>query len=54
MTRQEMAALICLTAINLLAMRLRDEPDGRWKEALHTGITIVLCAMAVLWTVRSM
>lgn len=53
MIRQEMAALICLTAINLLAMRLREEPDGRWKEALQAGITAILCAMAVLWTVRS-
>ena len=53
MTRQEMAALICLTAIHLLAIRLLEEPDGRWKEALQAGITVVLCAMAVLWTVRS-
>ena len=53
MTRQEMDALICLTVINLLAIRLRKEPDGRWKEALRAGITVVLCVMAVLWTVRS-
>ena len=45
--------MICLTAINLLAMRLREEPDGRWKEVLRAGIMVVLCVMAVLWTVRS-
>lgn len=53
MMRQEMAALICLTAIHLLAMRLRDETDERWKAAMETGITWVLCVMAVLWTIRS-
>lgn len=45
--------MICLTAIHLLAIRLRDEADERWKAAMEIGITVVLCAMAVLWTVRS-
>lgn len=53
MTRQEMAALICLTAIHLLTTRLQDEADERWKAAMETGITGVLCVMAVLWTIRS-
>ena len=53
MTRQEIVTLICLTAIHLLAIRLLEEPDGRWKESLQAGITVVLCATAVLWTVRS-